>query len=66
MSLLPGAWYLFITSSYICNAAIGFNLSYVTSSWIGAGLALIYAIAVWKKGVSMREAKIPLEEPAVL
>jgi carbon starvation protein CstA len=66
MSLIPGAWYVFITTSYICNASIGLRLPYMTSCYIGAGLALVYVIVAWKKGVSMREAKIPLEEPAIL
>jgi carbon starvation protein CstA len=66
MSLIPGAWYVFITSSFICNAEIGFKLPYITSSWIGGALALIYAIVVWRKGISMKEAKTPLEAAAIL
>ncbi|MDR1379812.1 MAG: carbon starvation protein A [Synergistaceae bacterium] len=61
MSLLPGAWYVFITTSYICNAQIGFRLSYPLSNVIGVALAVIYSIVVWKKGISLREAKVSLE-----
>jgi carbon starvation protein CstA len=61
MSLLPGAWYVFITTSFICNAAIGFNLSYDVSNGIGVVLALVYSIVTWRKGLSLREAKVSLE-----
>jgi hypothetical protein len=47
--------------SYISNAAIGLNLSYDVSNWIGVGLALLYSIVTWKKGVSLRESKAPIE-----
>jgi carbon starvation protein CstA len=66
MSLLPGAWYVFITVSYIANAGIGFNLSYDISTWIGVGLAVVYAIATWRKGVSLREGKVSLEDVPVM
>jgi hypothetical protein len=47
--------------SYIANASIGFNLSYDISTWVGVALAVIYSILVWKKGQSLREAKVSLE-----
>jgi len=64
MSLIPGAWYVFITMSYICTVPIGLNLSYSVSLWIGVILALVYSVAVWKKGVSMRDNKVSLEAVA--
>lgn len=46
MALLPGMFYMYIVSSYILNAKIGFGLDW-TASYIGAGvLTLIYAAAV--------------------
>jgi carbon starvation protein CstA len=66
MSLIPGAWYVFITMSYIANASIGLNLSENISTWIGVGLALVYCIVVWKKGQSLREAKVSLEAAPVM
>jgi carbon starvation protein CstA len=66
MSLIPGAWYVFITMSYIANASIGFNLPADISMWIGVGLALLYSILTWRKGMSLREARTPLEAIPVM
>jgi carbon starvation protein CstA len=66
MALLPGAWYVFITMSYIANATIGLNLSYDVSTWIGVGLAALYCIVTWRKGQSLREAKVSLEAVPVM
>jgi carbon starvation protein CstA len=66
MALLPGAWYVFITMSYISNASIGLNLSYDVSTWIGVALAALYCVVTWKKGQSLREAKISLEAVPVM
>ncbi|MCL2010707.1 MAG: hypothetical protein FWG71_09235, partial [Synergistaceae bacterium] len=63
MSLVPGAWYTFITTAYIANAAIGFNLPYGVSLPIGALLAALYSAAVWKQGVKLRVSKAELETP---
>lgn len=46
MSLIPGMFYMFIISSYICNMKIGFNLPW-NISYIAAGvLTLGYGCAV--------------------
>ena len=37
MALLPGAFYMFVISSYLLNAPIGFNLSW-DLSYVGAGI----------------------------
>jgi carbon starvation protein CstA len=65
MALLPGVWYAFITCSFICNAAIGFSLPMNISYGIGAAFALIYAILIYRKGVSLNAAKSPLEAAPV-
>jgi carbon starvation protein CstA len=65
IALLPGAWYVFITISFICNAAIGLNLSYNLSMIIGVVTALVYAALVWKQGIKVRESKMQIEDAPV-
>ncbi|MDR1651715.1 MAG: carbon starvation protein A [Synergistaceae bacterium] len=65
MSLLPGAWYAFITFSYICNAKIGLNIPMNISYGLGIAFALAYSVLVYIKGVRLYEAKTPLEAAAV-
>lgn len=46
MALLPGMFYMFVVTSFILNAKIGFNLSW-TVSYITAGiLTAVYTAAV--------------------
>ena len=55
MALLPGMFYMFIISSFILNAAIGFNLPWAISYTIAGVLTAAYAVAlIWygKKGTS--------------
>ena len=61
MSLIPGAWYTFITVSYICMEPIGFKLDYNISMWIGVGFAIVYSLLIWRHGLSLQKSKIPLE-----
>jgi carbon starvation protein CstA len=65
MALLPGVWYAFITCTFICNQQIGFNLPMDISYGVGVAFALIYAILIYRKGVSLYEAKSPLEAAPV-
>lgn len=65
MSLLPGAWYAFITFSYICNAQIGFNIPMTFSYILGLAFALAYAIAVYRQGIKVRKSKMPMEAAPV-
>lgn len=51
MALLPGAWYAFITFTYICNAKIGFNIPMNISYILGAVFALAYAVVVYSHGI---------------
>ena len=42
VTVLPGAFYLGVTSSFILNAKIGFNLSWTASYSIAAVLVIAY------------------------
>ena len=46
MALIPGMFYMFIISSFILNASIGFNLSWTISYAIAGVLTLAYGAAV--------------------
>ena len=51
MALLPGAWYAFITFTYICGEKIGFNLPMNISYYSGAAFALIYVVMAYRHGM---------------
>ena len=58
--LIPGAFYAFVTITYICNAKIGFNIPWGGAYTIGAAAAIAYVAAVlWygKKRVSRLASK---------
>ena len=42
MPLIPGAWYTFITITYIMNAKIGFNMPWPVAYGIGIAAAVVY------------------------
>ena len=46
MPLIPGAWYAFITITYIANAQIGFNIPWTAAYIIGVVAAAVYAILI--------------------
>ncbi len=46
MPLIPGAFYAFITITYIMNAAIGFNLPWTVSYVIGIVCAAVYLVGI--------------------
>ena len=46
MPLIPGAFYTFICSTFIANAAIGFNLPWNVGYIIGVVLAVVYVVAI--------------------
>ena len=46
MSLVPGMFYMFVISSFILNAAIGFNLPWSISYGIAGALTLAYGVAL--------------------
>ncbi len=41
ITLIPGLFYIYITTSFICNAQIGFNLSYQISQILGLILTFV-------------------------
>ena len=46
--LIPGAWYTFITVTYIANAKIGFNIPWTAAYVIGVTAAVAYvAVIIW-------------------
>lgn len=50
MALVPGAFYMFVVSSYLLNATIGFNLSWTLAYIIGAVLTIAYGACVMRAG----------------
>lgn len=50
MALVPGMFYMFVISSYILNATIGFGLSWTISYIIGGALTIAYGIVVYLSG----------------
>ena len=44
--LIPGAWYTFITVTYIANANIGFNIPWTAAYVIGVVAAVAYVAAI--------------------
>ena len=46
MPLLPGAWYTFITITYIANAKIGFHIPWTGAYIVGAVASLAYVGAI--------------------
>jgi carbon starvation protein CstA len=65
MSLVPGAWYAFITFTFICNAPIGLGQPLNTSYLLGAIFAAVYTVMVYMQGVRMFTAKTSLEATPV-
>lgn len=50
LSLLPGMFYMFVISSFILNASIGFNLPWTASYLIAGALTIVYAVSVTAAG----------------
>ncbi len=60
MPLIPGAWYTFVTVTYIVNAKIGFNIPWTAAYVIGAIAAIAYVcLLLWygKKRAAMKAKK---------
>ena len=53
-SLIPGAFYTFIITTYILQAKIGFNLPLNVSYIIGGVLTVIYSILAYLAGVKKK------------
>lgn len=49
--LIPGAWYAFVTVTYIMNAQIGFHIPWTAAYIIGVAAAIAYvAVILWYGG----------------
>lgn len=48
ITLIPGLFYIFITSSFILNAKIGFNLPYITSEILGIFITVLSLGMIYK------------------
>ncbi len=60
MALIPGMFYMFVISSFILNAQIGFNLSWTLSYIIAGVLTAAYAAVVVRSGmISRKQTQIP-------
>ena len=59
MPLIPGAFYAFVTITYIMNAAIGFNLPWTAAYVIGTVCAAAYLVGIIMYG-KKRAAKVKL------
>ena len=46
MALLPGMFYMYVISSFILNAAVGFHLPWTASYIIGGLLTVLYAVCL--------------------
>lgn len=66
ISLLPGTWYAFITFTYIAGAKIGFNVPEPYSYVLGILFAIAYCVVVYRRGLKVRNSKMPLETTPVL
>lgn len=54
ITLLPGVFYMFVISSFILNATIGFNLPWSIAYPGGAALTIAYAVAIYKTGLKSK------------
>lgn len=51
MALIPGMFYMFVISSFILNASIGFRLPWMASYLTGGAMAALYAaVVIWHGG----------------
>ena len=59
MPMIPGAFYAFVTSSYIMNAKIGFNLPWGIAYAVGAVLTAAYVTVIVMSGSKRKNAQLP-------
>ena len=57
MAVIPGTFYMYIVSTYILHAPIGFGLSYMISYILAAVCAGLYAVTVVKFGKSLTSSR---------
>lgn len=58
MALVPGMFYMFVISSFILNAAIGFNLPWTASYTIAGVLTAAYGAVIVRCGIAKRKELI--------
>ncbi|MDO5096737.1 MAG: carbon starvation CstA family protein [Peptostreptococcaceae bacterium] len=56
VALIPGTFYMFIISSFILNAKIGFRLPINTAYIVGGVLTALYVLMVYKTGLKMKSS----------
>ena len=61
MALLPGMFYMFVVSSYILNARIGFNLPWTPSYIVACVTSLAYGTALVCCGNSKKSVRTRLK-----
>ncbi len=55
MTLVPGCFYMFVCSSYLLNAKIGFNLDWTAAYAVAAVLTAAYGVLVVRAGLARRK-----------
>ena len=56
VALIPGTFYMFIISSFILNAKIGFNLPINMAYIVGGVLTALYVVMVYRTGAKMKSS----------
>ncbi len=54
-ALIPGTFYMYIISTYILNAQIGFNLPMNIAYIVGGVLTVVYVAVVYRAGATMKK-----------
>ena len=57
MAIIPGTFYMYMVSTYILHAPIGFGLSYMLSYILAAVCAAAYAVSIVKFGKSLNSSR---------
>ena len=57
MAVVPGTFYMYMVSTYILHAPIGFGLSYTISYILAAVFTALYAVSIVKFGQSLKSSR---------
>ena len=57
MAVIPGTFYMYMVSTYILHAPIGFGLGYTLSYILAAVCAAAYAVAIVRFGKSLQSSR---------
>ena len=57
MAVVPGTFYMYIVSTYILHAPIGFGLNYMISYILAAVCAGLYAVSIVRYGKSLNKSR---------